>query len=70
MTAEELRESLFEPREFEVSFGGTDGLPAIAIPNHKINAILRGFVDRVDVWHRQGTDYYRVVDYKTGKKEF
>jgi len=66
----ELRESLFEPEEFEVNFGGTEGLPAIAIPNGGMNAILRGFVDRVDTWHRQGTDYYRVVDYKTGKKDF
>ena len=67
---EELRESLFEPREFEVNFGGQGGQPAIAIPNGSINAILRGFVDRVDTWHRQGTDYYRVVDYKTGRKDF
>jgi len=67
---QELRESLFEPEEFEVNFGGPEGLPAIAIPNKGMNAILRGFVDRVDAWHRQGTDYYRVVDYKTGKKDF
>ncbi len=67
---QELQQSLFEPREFEVNFGGTDGLPAIPIPNRGMNAVLRGFVDRVDTWHRQGTDYYRVVDYKTGKKDF
>ena len=67
---QELRDSLFEPREFEVNFGGKDGLPPIAIPNSGMNAILRGFVDRVDTWHRSGTDYYRVVDYKTGKKDF
>ena len=67
---EELSHSLFQPREFEVNFGGEDGLPPIAIANGAMNAILRGFVDRVDIWHRQGTDYYRVVDYKTGKKDF
>ncbi len=67
---EELRESLFEPREFEVNFGSPGGQPAIAIPNNGMNAILRGFVDRVDSWHHQGTDYYRVVDYKTGRKDF
>ena len=67
---EELREALFEPREFEVNFGGQGGQPAIAIPNKRINAILRGFVDRVDTWHRQGSDYYRIVDYKTGRKDF
>jgi len=67
---EELRESLFEPREFEVNFGSPGGQPSIAIPNRGMNAVLRGFVDRVDTWHRQGTDYYRVVDYKTGRKDF
>lgn len=67
---EELQNSLFEPKEFEVSFGSPEGQPAIAIPNGSINAILRGFVDRVDTWHRQGSDYYRVVDYKTGRKDF
>ena len=24
----------------------------------------------MDTWHRQGSDYYRVVDYKTGRKDF
>ena len=62
----ELKDSLFEPREFEVNFGSEGGLPPIAIPNQGMNAILRGFVDRVDTWG----SYYRVVDYKTGKKDF
>ncbi|MBR5125476.1 MAG: PD-(D/E)XK nuclease family protein [Oscillospiraceae bacterium] len=67
---QELRDSLFEPKAFEVSFGSSDGLAPIVIPNNGMNAILRGFVDRVDTWSRQGMDYYRVVDYKTGKKDF
>lgn len=67
---QELQESLFEPREFEVGFGDRGGLPAISIPNNGMEAVLRGFIDRVDTWHRQGTDYYRVVDYKTGRKDF
>ena len=67
---DELRVSKFEPRDFEVDFGGADGLPPIAIPNGSMNAILRGFVDRVDTWNKDGNCYYRVVDYKTGKKDF
>ena len=66
----ELRESLFEPNGFEVNFGGADGLPPIAIPNGSMNALLRGFVDRVDTWNFAGNTYYRVVDYKTGRKDF
>ena len=66
----ELKESLFEPADFEVNFGSGEGLPPIAIPNSSMNAILRGFVDRVDTWHTTGSSYYRVVDYKTGKKDF
>lgn len=66
----ELRQSKFEPREFEVGFGSPEGLAPIAIPNGAMNAILRGFVDRVDTWFNGGCNYYRVVDYKTGRKDF
>ncbi len=67
---QELRDSQFEPADFEVNFGGGEGLPPIAVPNSKMNAILRGFVDRMDTWNSGGSIYYRVVDYKTGKKDF
>lgn len=67
---EELQESQFDPKDFEVEFGKADGLPPIAIENSGMNAILRGFVDRVDTWQSPGSLYYRVVDYKTGKKDF
>ena len=66
----ELKESQFEPVDFEVGFGGEGDLPPIPIPNRAMNAVLRGFVDRVDVWTNGKTNYYRVVDYKTGKKDF
>ena len=66
----ELKDSLFEPAEFEVGFGEDEDLPPIAIPNMGMNALLRGYVDRVDTWQSAGSKYYRVVDYKTGKKDF
>ena len=66
----ELKESQFEPVDFEVGFGGEGDLPPIPIPNKAMNAVLRGFVDRVDAWTNGKTNYYRVVDYKTGKKDF
>ena len=67
---EELQKSQFQPVGFEVNFGNAEGLPPIDIHGETMHAILRGFVDRVDSWKQHGNDYYRVVDYKTGRKDF
>ena len=66
----ELNHSAFEPAHFELHFDDKGQMPAIEIPNQGIDAMLRGFVDRVDVWNRGESVYFRVVDYKTGKKDF
>ena len=66
----ELSTSRFVPVDFELSFGSDGKLAAIRIPNKAMEAELRGFVDRVDAWSNGHTNYYRVVDYKTGKKDF
>lgn len=66
----ELHNSEFEPAGFEVGFGEGREIGPIQIPAKEWIADLRGFVDRVDVWHSQGRDYFKVVDYKTGKKAF
>ncbi len=67
---QELSESAFAPSFFELQFGDGGLLPAIEIFGHTMDAQLRGFVDRVDVWHDGDRDYFRVVDYKTGAKDF
>lgn len=67
---EELRVSGFAPVDFEVAFGDGQQMDAIEIPGGMIEAQLRGFVDRVDAWNNGYTNYFRVVDYKTGKKDF
>ena len=67
---EELQVSEFEPVAFELAFGIAGGLDSIDIPGSVIPAKLRGFVDRVDAWRQGEQTYYRVVDYKTGKKDF
>ena len=67
---EELRASEFFPVGFEVAFGDGQQMPAIKITGCDIQAQLRGFVDRVDVWNDGNNQYFRVVDYKTGRKDF
>ena len=66
----ELSQAEYEPAYFELQFDTGGAMPAIEIPSDAMPAQLRGFVDRVDVWHREGCSFFRVVDYKTGKKEF
>ena len=67
---EELHESEFAPIAFELGFGQDKEMDAIHIAGRTMSARLRGFVDRVDAWTQDGRTYYRVVDYKTGKKDF
>lgn len=66
----ELKDSAFVPVDFEVGFGDGEQLSAIKISGHNMEAKLRGFVDRIDAWRCEGRNYFRVVDYKTGKKDF
>lgn len=67
---EELSQSLFQPLDVELHFGQDGDLPAIQLPSKEMLAELQGFVDRVDGYQLQGVNFFRVVDYKTGKKEW
>lgn len=67
---EELQQSAFEPVAFELGFGPDKEMDSVYITSSNMTARLRGFVDRVDSWEKDGCTYYRVVDYKTGKKDF
>ena len=66
----ELHDAQYAPERFELHFAVDGEMPAIEIPGTMIPAALRGFVDRVDLWQHAGANYVRVVDYKTGKKDF
>lgn len=78
---QELSQSEFQPIGFEVEFGSPsreedpdkrpeERLAPISIPNNGMHAVLQGAVDRVDCWENGGRSFYRVVDYKTGQKDF
>ena len=68
--AAELRKSSFVPLDFELNFGDENNIPPMVIGEGAASLTLTGIADRVDGWVHDGKLYLRVVDYKTGKKEF
>ena len=66
---DELRSIRFVPVGFEVSFGKKGEYPPIDCSTDRLEAEMRGFIDRVDRWTDGARCYFRVVDYKTGKKD-
>ncbi len=69
----ELKTSKFTPRFFELEINA-DKPEAISplVLNLKdgTKVSIKGFVDRVDIWEDGENTYVKVVDYKTGSKEF
>ncbi len=71
---DELSQSSFLPRFFEMPLNdsGQDGTVApLAVPlPDGTSAFLYGFADRVDICRKGEDVYVRVVDYKSGGKDF
>ncbi len=67
---EELQAGDFRPVSFELEFGPRGQLPPMELREGSVTLTVGGKVDRVDGYVRGDTLYLKVVDYKTGKKEF
>jgi len=67
----EFAQSAFEPVAFELPIGQGDGVePLRLVTSEGVPVTVEGIVDRVDVMEKNGRRYVRVVDYKSGGKEF
>lgn len=67
---DELHEAGYEPVAVEWGFDDDEEMPKISIPSVSMKATLRGYIDRVDHYKIGDANYIRVVDYKTGSKDF
>lgn len=67
----EFAQSQYVPTDFELGIGTKDGLPAYSLPLDDGGSLhITGSIDRVDTYKTKDTTYVRVIDYKTGGKEF
>ena len=69
---EEFEVSSFRPRDFELTVGREGNAVApLLLESDDVSVELRGKIDRVDTFEDgDGKLYVRVVDYKTGSKDF
>ncbi len=69
--AEHLRAGKFEPLGYEIEFGDGKNYSALTFDVGGKKIRLRGKVDRADIYYDdEGKKYIRVIDYKSGKKDF
>ncbi len=66
----EFSDSDFEPCDFELTIGRNEIVKPFKVPLKEGSVELIGKIDRVDKMDSDGKRYIRIVDYKTGIKEF
>jgi ATP-dependent helicase/nuclease subunit B len=68
----ELADSEFVPRFFELGLSEGEEAPGsidYRLPNG-MPIRISGFIDRVDTWKKGNKTYIRIIDYKSGSKDF
>lgn len=69
--AAELCQSEFKPLAYEYPISEQEGTRPVVLRTADGDRVrVEGKVDRVDLYEGSDRDYIRVIDYKTGKKEF
>lgn len=69
--AEQVKTSHFSPEGYEISFSFAQSLEAINfILNDQEKMRLRGRIDRIDTHKTEDAVYVKIVDYKSGSRDF
>lgn len=71
LLVEHISRGKFEPLGSEVRFGDGERLPAVTVDLGAAGKIkIVGVIDRLDVYETPEGTYFRVIDYKSGSKNF
>lgn len=71
LIAEHIRRSGFDPMDYEAGFGNNEKYPPIVIELDNGEKVwLYGRIDRIDAMDTPEGRYLRIVDYKSGTKDF
>jgi len=69
--AQHIRMSSFEPIEYEAGFGDNESYPPIVFKLDSGQEVkLTGRIDRIDAFEDEEGTYLRIIDYKSGSKDF
>lgn len=68
---EQLKKGVFLPDKFEVSFSQMEDISSLNIALSEDEKMkLKGRIDRVDTYEEEDSVYVKVIDYKSGNKQF
>ncbi|PRR78308.1 ATP-dependent helicase/deoxyribonuclease subunit B [Clostridium liquoris] len=68
---EQITRGEFEPSGYEISFGINGDFPPISVELHSGETVnLIGRIDRIDELKEKDGTYIRIIDYKSGNKDF
>lgn len=66
-----LKESSFTPLYYEKDFNQNSSFPPLTLKlNCGRDVFIIGKIDRVDIYEKEGITYVRIIDYKSGTRDF